>query len=51
MSTIFLAIVLGKFNSVLYWYEPTTHSVEYRTVKTTPSELRRGCCGNPSSMW
>ena len=41
MSTTILAIDLGKFNSVLCWYEPKTRGVEYRTVKTTPSELRR----------
>ena len=30
-----LAIDLGKFNSVLVWFEPETRSTAYRTIKTT----------------
>jgi len=40
MFTTILAIDLGKFNSVLCWYEPKTRAADFRTVKTTPSELR-----------
>jgi len=39
MSTI-LAIDLGKFNSVLCWFEPETRSSVFRTVKTAPEVLR-----------
>ena len=35
-----LAINLGKFNSVLVWFEPETRSTAYRTIKTTPELLR-----------
>jgi transposase len=41
MSTTILAIDLGKFNSVLVWYEPDTKTTTFRTVKTTPEELRQ----------
>jgi transposase len=47
MSTIILAIDLGKFNSVLCWYEPKTHAVEFRSIKTTPSELHRELVRQP----
>ena len=39
MSTI-LALDLGKFNSVLCWFEPETKKTTFRTVKTTPELLR-----------
>ena len=35
-----LAIDLGKFNSVLVWFEPETRATAYRTIKTTPELLR-----------
>ena len=30
-----LAIDLGKFNSVLVWFEPETRAIAYRAIKTT----------------
>jgi len=41
MSTTILAIDLGKFNSVLCWYEPTTKDTAFRTVRTSADELRK----------
>ena len=35
-----LAIDLGKFNSVLVWFEPETRATAFRTIKTTPELLR-----------
>ncbi len=40
MTTI-LAIDLGKFNSVLCWYQPDSRDERYHTVATTPDQLRR----------
>ena len=39
MSRI-LAVDLGKFNSVLCWYDATSGEVVFRTAKTTPAVLR-----------
>ena len=39
-DTIF-AIDLGKFNSVLCFYEPDSRRASFRTVATTPEDLRR----------
>src|SRR6185437_6217219 len=41
MSTTILAIDLGKFNSVLCWYEPGTKDTTFRTVRTSADELRK----------
>lgn len=41
MDGVILAIDLGKFNSVLCWYDRVTKSTAFRSVKTTPTELRR----------
>ena len=38
MTTI-LALDLGKFNSVLVWFEPDSRSSAFRTAKTTPEFL------------
>ena len=35
-----LAIDLGKFNSVLVWFEPETRATAFRTIKTAPELLR-----------
>jgi transposase len=42
-----LAVDLGKFNSVLCWYEPATKSTAFRTVKTSPENLRRELTREP----
>jgi transposase len=47
MSTTILALDLGKFNSVFCWYEPGTRAATFRTVKTTPEELRRELTRQP----
>jgi len=41
MNRTILATDLGKFNSVLCWYELATQPAAFRTVKTTPDELRQ----------
>src|SRR5262245_55756042 len=41
MSTTILAVDLGKFNSVLCWYEPATRTAAFRTVRTAHEELRQ----------
>jgi transposase len=41
MNTTILAIDLGKYNSVLCWYDSDTRDERYRTVATTPNQLRR----------
>ena len=41
MSSTILAIDLGKFNSVLCWYDPDTRAERYRTTPTAPGDLRR----------
>jgi hypothetical protein len=38
MSETILAIDLGKFNSVLCWYDPAGRTAEYRTAKSTPAD-------------
>ena len=40
-STTILAIDLGKFNSVLCWYEPERRAAAFRAVRTSEAELRR----------
>ena len=47
MTTAILAIDLGKFNSVLCWYEPATKATEFRTIKTTPELLRKELTRQP----
>jgi transposase len=42
-----LAIDLGKFNSVLCWYEHGTHAAEFRTARTTPADLDRELTRRP----
>src|SRR6266566_576389 len=47
MPTTILAIDLGKFNSVLCWYEPSTRSTTFRTVRTAIEELRQELTRQP----
>ena len=49
MTTI-LALDLGKFNSVLVWFEPDSRSSVFRTVKTTPEQLRLELLRQPVSQ-
>jgi len=41
MDGTILAIDLGKFNSVLCWYDPSTRAADFRTAATTPRDLSR----------
>ena len=47
MNTTILAIDLGKFNSVLCWYEPGTREAAFRTARTTPADLDRELTRQP----
>jgi transposase len=47
MNTPILAIDLGKFNSVLCWFDPHTRTATFRTVASTPPELRRELTRQP----
>jgi len=47
LTTTILAIDLGKFNSVLCWYEPASRTERFRTVATTPDQLRRELTQQP----
>jgi transposase len=47
MDTRILAVDLGKFNSVLCWYEPDSRDASFRTVTTTPDDLRRELTRQP----
>lgn len=40
MASTILAVDLGKFNSVLCWFEPESRKAEFRTVRSTAAELR-----------
>ena len=42
MTTMILALDLGKFNSVLCWYESESQAPAFRSVKSTPELLRVG---------
>jgi len=48
-TNVILAIDLGRYNSVLCWYNPETHAAEYRTVRSTPDELRQALTQRPVS--
>jgi len=41
MIITILAIDFGKFSTVLCWYEWASRVASFRTVRTTPEELRR----------
>src|SRR5262245_32714317 len=45
--TAILAIDLGKYNSVLCWYEPGSRAERFLTVATTPQALRRELTRRP----
>src|SRR5262245_54963318 len=47
MNSTILAIDLGKFNSVLCWYDPDARATSFRTVATTPDDLRRELLRQP----
>jgi hypothetical protein len=47
MNSPILAIDLGKFNSVLCWYDPGARAERFRTAPTTPDDLRRELTRQP----
>jgi transposase len=47
MDGTILAIDLGKFNSVLCWYDPGTRAADFRTAATTPGDLSRELTRRP----
>ena len=49
MNSTILAIDLGKYNSVLCWYQPEDRNAAFRTVATTPEVLRHELTGQPAT--
>src|SRR5262245_21408320 len=47
MNSTILAIDLGKFNSVLCWFDPDARAERFRTTPTTPEDLRRELTRRP----
>src|SRR3954467_5515931 len=47
MDGLILAVDLGRFNSVLCWYEPASKAAAFRTTPTTPAEFRRALLRRP----
>jgi transposase len=47
MDGLILAIDLGRFNSVLLWYDSRTKAPTFRTTPTTPTDLRRELLRRP----
>jgi transposase len=47
LDGLILAVDLGRFNSVLCWYEPATKEVTFRTAATAPADLRRELLRRP----
>ncbi len=47
MSSTILAIDLGKFNSVLCWYDPDARAETFRAAPTTPDDLTRELTRRP----
>jgi transposase len=43
-----LAVDLGKFNSVLCWYDLATKATTFRTVPTTPEKVREALLHQPA---
>jgi len=50
MNSTILAVDLGKYNSVLCWYQPDNRDAAFRTVATTPDELRRELTRQPVAV-
>src|SRR5262245_3934173 len=47
MNSTILAIDLGKFNSVLCWFDPDARAARFRPTPTTPDDLRRELTRQP----
>jgi hypothetical protein len=50
MDTTILAADLGKFNSVLCWYDTTTRNAIFKTIRTSTDELRQELTRQPVSL-
>lgn len=50
MTTPILALDLGKFNSVLSWFEPESRKAEFRTVRSSAAELRAELTRQPVKL-
>src|SRR5262245_23769537 len=48
MDRLILAVDLGRFNSVCCWYPPAARAATFRTVPTTPDDLRRELLRRPA---
>jgi transposase len=49
-TKIILAIDLGRYKSVLCWYDPDTRAAEFSTVTTTPDDIQRAIVRSPVSV-
>lgn len=49
-TDIILAIDLGGYNSVACWYDPCTRIADFRTLRTTPEEIRLVLAREPVSV-
>jgi transposase len=49
-TRIILAIDLGRYKSVLCWYDPDTRAAEFSTVSTTPEDIKRAIVRSPVSI-
>jgi transposase len=45
-----LTLDLGRFNSVLCWYDPVTRAAEYATVRTMPEDIERAILRHPVAL-
>ena len=48
-TDIILALDLGRYNSVACWYDPVTRVAEFRTIQTTPEQVRSVLVHEPVS--
>ena len=48
-TNVILAIDLGRYNSVVCWYDADTRASEFRTVHSIPEELRQALTKRPVS--
>jgi hypothetical protein len=50
MDTTIVAVDLGKFNSVLCWYETAARSTSFRTIRSDAAELRKELTRHSASL-
>jgi transposase len=49
-TQLILTLDLGRFNSVLCWYDPTTRGAKYATVRTIPEEIEDALLRHPVTL-